>query len=169
VDAPRPKPGEEEVLVRVYAAGVTPTELSWYARSHTKDGNKRTGAVPCHEFSGEIAETSKGVTGFSLGQQIYGMNDWFQDGAPAEYCIAQPGWVTSKPQRVDHIQAASVPIGALTAWRGLFDRARLHPGEQVLIHGGAGAVGVFAIQLARLRGAHVISTVSGLCKRPRRK
>jgi NADPH:quinone reductase-like Zn-dependent oxidoreductase len=161
MDTPQPKPGEGEVLVRVYAAGVTRTELSWYPTSHTKDGNKRTGAVPCHEFSGEIAELGKGVTGLSISQQIYGMNDWFQDGALAEYCIAQPGWLAPKPQRLDHVQAASVPIGALTAWQGLFDRARLQPGERVLVHGGAGAVGVFAIQLARHRGAHVITTVSG--------
>jgi NADPH:quinone reductase-like Zn-dependent oxidoreductase len=150
-EAPQPKPGRGEVLVRVYAAGVTPTEVVWYPTSHTKNGEKRTGAVPSHEFSGEIAET---------GEEIYGMNDWFADGALAEYCVTQPDWIAPKPRRLSHAEAASVPIGALTAWQGLFDRAKLQPGERVLIHGGAGAVGIFAIQLARLRGAYVIVTVS---------
>jgi NADPH:quinone reductase-like Zn-dependent oxidoreductase len=139
------------VLIQVHAAGVTPTEVIWYPTSHTKNGEKRTGAVPSHEFSGEVGET---------GEEIYGMNDWFAEGALAEYCITQPAWIAPKPRRLSHAEAASVPIGALTAWQGLFDRARLQHGERVLIHGGAGAVGIFAIQLARARGAHVITTVS---------
>jgi NADPH:quinone reductase-like Zn-dependent oxidoreductase len=150
-DVPQPKPGAEEVLIQVHAAGVTPTEVIWYPTSHTKNGEKRTGAVPSHEFSGEVGET---------GEEIYGMNDWFAEGALAEYCITQPAWIAPKPRRLNHAEAASVPIGALTAWQGLFDRARLQPGERVLIHGGAGAVGIFAIQLARSCGAHVITTVS---------
>jgi len=150
-DVPQPKPGSGEVLVRVCAAGVTPTEVVWYPTSHTENGEERTGAVPSHEFSGEIAET---------GEEIYGMNDWFADGALAEYCVTQSDWIAPKPRRLTHAESASVPIGALTAWQGLFDRAKLQPGERLLIHGGAGAVGVFAIQLARSRGAHVITTVS---------
>src|SRR5262249_24743238 len=81
------------------------------------------------------------------------MNDWFADGAMAEYCIAQPAAVAAKPKRLTAVEAASVPIGALTAWQGLFDRAKLQAGQRVLVHGGAGAVGTYAIQLARLRGA----------------
>jgi NADPH:quinone reductase-like Zn-dependent oxidoreductase len=88
------------------------------------------------------------------------MNDWFDDGAMAEYCITQPSSLARKPRRLTHVEAASVPIGALTAWQGLVDRARLQPGEHVLVHGGAGAVGIFAIQLARFRGAYVIATAS---------
>ena len=88
------------------------------------------------------------------------MNDWFSDSAMAEYCITQPSSVAHKPSRLTHVEAASVPLGALTAWQGLFDRARLQAGEHVLVHGGAGAVGIFAIQLARLRGVHVTATAS---------
>ncbi len=88
------------------------------------------------------------------------MNDWFADGATAEFCITLPENVARKPATLGHEAAASVPIGALTAWQGLIDRAKLQPGERVLIHGGAGAVGLYAVQLARNRGAHVISTVS---------
>jgi NADPH:quinone reductase-like Zn-dependent oxidoreductase len=150
-DVPLPKPREGEVLVRVHAAGITPTEVLWSPTWRTKNGENRTGAVLSHEFSGEIAET---------GEEIYGMNDWFADGALAEYCVTQPAWIAPKPRHLSHAEAASVPIGALTAWQGLFDRAKLQPRERVLIHGGAGGVGIFAIQLAHSRGAHVITTVS---------
>jgi NADPH:quinone reductase-like Zn-dependent oxidoreductase len=88
------------------------------------------------------------------------MNDWFAEGAMAEYCIAPPTGVAAKPKRLSAVEAASVPIGALTAWQGLFDRANLQAGQRILVHGGAGAVGTFAIQLARLRGAHVTTTAS---------
>lgn len=159
-EIPEPMPREGELLVRVCAAGVTPTELLWYPTTHTKEGGQRSAAVPSHEFSGEVAEVGGGVTGFAIGQEIYGMNDWFADGALAEYCVTRPDWIAPKPRRIGHAEAASVPIGALAAWQGLFDRAKLQPGERVLIHGGAGAVGVYAIQLAHAHGAHVITTVS---------
>src|SRR5207247_4181391 len=81
--------------------------------------------------------------------------------ATAEFCCAPPAAIASKPARLTHVEAASVPIDALTAWQGLFDRTQLQAGERVLIHGGAGAVGVFAIQLACRRGAHVLTTASG--------
>jgi NADPH:quinone reductase-like Zn-dependent oxidoreductase len=159
-EMPRPAPGAGEVLVRVRAAGVTPTELGWYPTLHTKTGEKREGAVPSHEFAGEIAELGAEVAGFSAGQQIYGMSDWFADGALAEFCVTRPAMIAPMPAKLKAEEAASVPIGALTAWQGLFDRAQLQAGERILVHGGAGAVGVFAIQLARCRGARVIATVS---------
>lgn len=157
---PQPQPQRGELLVRVYAAGVTPTELLWYPTAHNKDGEKRTRAIPGHEFSGVVAGVGGETIGFEIGQEIYGMNDWFADGAMAEYCVTQPSNVAHKPPRLTHVEAASVPIGALTAWQGLFDRARLQAGEHVLVHGGAGAVGIFAIQLARFRGARITATAS---------
>jgi NADPH:quinone reductase-like Zn-dependent oxidoreductase len=159
-DSPEPQPGTDELRVRVYAAGVTPTELLWYPTTHTQSGEKRTHVIPGHEFSGVIDAVGAGVTGLRPGQEVYGLNDWFSDGAMAEYCITKPFCVAPKPARLTHAEAASVPIGALTGWQGLFDRARLQPGERVLVHGGAGTVGVFAIQLAHFRGAHVIATAS---------
>jgi NADPH:quinone reductase-like Zn-dependent oxidoreductase len=157
---PQPQPGPGEVLIRVYAAGVTPTERRWYPTSHSRNGERRTRTIPAHEFSGVIAALGKQVTGFAVGQEVYGMNDWFSDGALAEYCITKPSWIASKPSHLTHVQAASVPIGALTAWQGLLDRARLQAGESVLVQGGAGAVGIFAVQIARSRGAHVMATAS---------
>lgn len=157
---PQPKPGRGEVLIRVHAAGITPSELVWYPTSHTAHGDPRTGAVPAHEFSGEIAGLGEGVAGLSVGEQVYGMNDWFADGALADYCLTQPEWIAPKPSRLSHADSASVPIGALTAWQGLFERAKLRAGERLLVHGGAGAVGIFAVQMAHACGAHVITTVS---------
>ena len=160
-DVPQPRPGPGEILVRVRAAGVIPTELGWYPTTHTKTGEARNGAVPGHEFSGKVAALGDGVTGVEVGQEIYGMNDWFADGAMAEYCVTLPASIAAKPKSLSHIEAASVPISALTAWQGLFDRAKLQAGERVLVHGGSGAVGIFVVQLARSRGAHVIATASG--------
>ena len=159
-EIPALKPERGEVAVRVYAAGVTPTEVIWYPTTHTKDGGPRTGAVPAHEFCGEISAIGEGVSGWEVGREVYGMNDWFADGALAEYCITRPEWIAPKPRSLSHAEAASVPIGVLTAWQGLLDRAHLRTGERVLIHGGAGAVGVYAIQLARRCETHVMTTVS---------
>ena len=159
-EAPQPQPGRGELLIRVVAAGVTPTELKWYPTSHRKTGENRTGAILSHEFSGIVAATGEEVADAQIGSEVYGMNDWFADGALAEYCVTQPASVATKPARLTHIEAASVPIGALTAWQGLFDHAKLQAGERVLVHGGSGGVGLFAVQLARNQGAHVIATAS---------
>ena len=155
-----PEPKADEILVRIYAAGVTPTELMWYPTTHTKAGGPRLDAIPGHEFSGVVERVGTAIDTNWIGREVYGMNDWFADGATAEYCISTISSVAAKPSRLSHAEAAAVPIGALTAWQGLFDRAKLRSGERVLIHGGAGAVGVFAIQLARRSGAHVITTAS---------
>lgn len=148
-DVPRPSLGAGEVLVRTRAAGVTTTELHWDPTLRTKTGELRLWAIPSHEFSGEVD-----------GEPVYGMNDWFQDGALAEYCASRPEWIAPMPRSLDFAQAAAVPLPALTAWQGLFHRTKLAPGETALIHGGAGAVGVFAIQLAKWRGARVVTTAA---------
>lgn len=79
------------------------------------------------KFSGEIASLGEGIEGLSAGQEVYGMNDWFEDGALAEYCISQPAWIPPKPERLTHAEAASVPISALTAWQGLSNMLDLRP------------------------------------------
>ena len=156
-----PNPGEGELLVRVYAAGVTPTELEWAPTWTTRTGAPRPfPIIPGHEFSGEVRAVGPGVTDFEENSPIFGMNDWFRDGAQAEYCVARAVDVAAKPCWLDHVAAAVTPLSALTAWQGLFERAELAPGERVLIHGAAGSVGAFAVQLARWRGAWVIGTAS---------
>jgi NADPH:quinone reductase-like Zn-dependent oxidoreductase len=160
-EAPQPRPGEGEVLVRVHAAAVTPTELAWAPTWTTPTGEPRPFPIILgHEFSGEVAAIGSGVSDLVAGDLVYGLNDWFRDGAQAEYCVARASEVAPKPHSVDHVAAAVTPISALTAWQGLFERGRLVTGERVLIHGAAGGVGVFAVQLARWRGAHVIGTAS---------
>ncbi len=159
-EIPRPKPSAGEVLVRVHAAGVTATELIWYPTTHTKDGSIRKNAIPAHEFSGVIAEVGSDVHDFQIGQEIYGVNDWFGDGALAEYCVTTPAEIAPKPTKISHAEAATVPISALTAWQGLIDRAHLQSGQRVLIHGASGGVGTFAVQLAHDFGAYVIATAS---------
>lgn len=155
-----PTPGLGEVLVRVHAAGVTPTELSWYPTWHTAAGGDRLAAILGHEFSGVVEAVGEGVSGVSLGDAVFGMNDWFADGATAEHCIAKAADIAHKPPSLSHTFAATVPISALTAWQGLVERAQVKPGERVLVLGGTGAVGLFAVQIARLEGAHVIATTS---------
>jgi NADPH:quinone reductase-like Zn-dependent oxidoreductase len=157
---PQPQPGPGELLIRVHAAGVTTTELLWYPTLYDKTGAKRVAAVPGHEFSGVIAGAGKDTGGFEIGQEVFGMNDWFAEGAMAEYCTAPSSSVAPKPPSLTHFEAASIPIAALTAWQGLLDHAKLQTGDRVLVHGGAGSVGIFAIQIASLNGAHVITTAS---------
>ena len=159
-DIPQPRPQRGELLIRVHAVGLTPTEPLWYPTTHTQDGGKRSGAIMGHEFSGVIAAVGEDAAGFEIGEEVYGMNDWFADGALAEYCVTRPGSVARKPSHLTHAEAASVPIAALTAWQGLVVRARLLAGEHVLVHGGAGAVGSFAVQVARFLGARVTTTAS---------
>jgi NADPH:quinone reductase-like Zn-dependent oxidoreductase len=96
----------------------------------------------------------------SVGDLVYGLNDWYRDGASAEYCVARVADFAHKPRSVDHVHAAATPISALTAWQGLFERAGLAAGQRVLIHGAAGGVGTFGVQLARWRGARVTGTAS---------
>jgi NADPH:quinone reductase-like Zn-dependent oxidoreductase len=160
-EAPQPHPQAGEVLVRVHAAAVTPTELMWAPTWKTRTGEDRPFPIILgHEFSGVIAALGAGVTEWAAGDPVYGLNDWFADGAHAEYCVAPAAPLAPKPRTLEHVQAAVVPISALTAWQALFERARLRAGQRVLIHGAAGSVGSFAVQLARWRGVHVIGTAS---------
>lgn len=156
-----PAPGEGEVLVRVHAAAVTPTELEWMPTWSTPSGAPRPlPIVPGHELSGEIAALGAGVRDLAVGDAVYGMNDWFRNGAQAEYCLARAVDVAPKPRGIDHVAAAVTPISALTAWQGLVVCGRVTRGERVLIHGASGGVGVFAVQIAKAQGAHVIGTTS---------
>jgi NADPH:quinone reductase-like Zn-dependent oxidoreductase len=159
-DIPQPVPADNQVLIRIHALGVTPSELQWYPTSHMKSGERRERPIPGHEFSGVIAALGIAVQGLSIGDEIYGMNDWFADGAAAEYCLTEPANIAPKPRTLTHAMAATVPIGALTAWQALFDHARLLPGEKILVLGGTGGVGLFAVQLAHAHRATVTATVS---------
>jgi NADPH:quinone reductase-like Zn-dependent oxidoreductase len=157
---PQPTPGKADILIRVHAAGIIPTELEWEPTTQTKTGDKRSDAIPSHEFSGDVAAKGSDVKDFNIGQAVYGMNDWYADGAVAEFCVTQPSSIAPKPSTLTDAEAATVPISALTAWQALFDHAKLQPKEKILIHGSSGGVGSFAVQLAHRHGAYVISTAS---------
>ena len=157
-DVPQPHPGPGEVLVRVSATGVLVNELRWNETYETKAGRKRALPIPGRDLSGVVVEVGPGVPALTEGAEVYAMLDYGRDGAEADYTIALPGELAPKPRALDAVQAAAVPLSALTAWQGLFAHASLIAGQTVLIHGGAGGVGVFAVQLARWAGAHVIAT-----------
>jgi len=160
-DTPKPIPKDNQVLVQVYATAITPTEFDWYPTFHTPEGGIRPFPIILgHEFSGVVAAVGSDCMGVQVGDRIYGLSDWFIDGAQAEYCLTVPANIAPKPVTLEHTQAATMPISALTAWQALIDRAHLSAGQRVLIHGAAGGVGGFAVQLARRQKAHVIATAS---------
>src|SRR5215472_14264752 len=159
-DAPQPRPGAGEVLVRVYATGVIAKQLKWDVTYQTKAGSPRALPIPGRDLSGVVEEVGPGVTEPVKGSEVYAMLDYGYDGAEAEFTIALPNELAPKPRTLDHVQAAAVPLTALTAWQALFEHARLVAGQTVLIHGAAGGVGVFAVQLAHWTGAQVIATAS---------
>ncbi len=159
-DAPRPHPGPGEALVRVKATAVIATELRWPETYQTKAGSERPLPIPGHDLAGVVVEVGPGVTDIAVGAEVYALTAFDRDGAEAEYTIALPVELAPKPRSLDYVQAAAVPLSALTAWQAFFDHAGLAAGQSVLIHGAAGGVGVFAVQLARLAGAHVIGTAS---------
>ena len=116
--------------------------------------------IPGRDLAGEVEEVGPGVTHLVKGAKVYAMLGYGRDGAEADYTLALPNELAPKPMTLDPVQAAAVPLSALTAWQALFDHAHLGAGQTVLIHGGAGGVGVFAVQLARWAGAQVLTTAS---------
>jgi NADPH:quinone reductase-like Zn-dependent oxidoreductase len=147
-----PEPKADEVLVRVHAAAITRDELGWPVN--------RLPAIPSYEFSGEVSVLGPNVNDISIGASVYGLSSFDRDGAAAEYMVISKEYLAPKPKTLDYIQAASIPLAALTAWQGLFEHGQLAKGQRVLIHGATGGVGNFAVQLAHQHGAYVIGTVS---------
>ncbi len=157
-ELPHPHAAENDVIVRVHAAGFTPGELDWPGTWADRAGRDRTPSVPGHELSGVVAELGYGTTGLTVGQRVFGLADWARDGSLAEYTAVEARNLAPLPADIDHTVAAALPISGLTAWQALFDHGRLTVGQTVLIHGAAGGVGSIAVQLAREVGAHVIGT-----------
>ncbi|MET8824527.1 NADP-dependent oxidoreductase [Streptomyces sp. NPDC004610] len=157
-ELPHPHAAENDVVVRVHAAGFTPGELSWPGTWTDRAGRDRTPSVPGHELSGVVAELGYGTTGLTVGQRVFGLADWTRNGTLAEYTAVEARNLAPLPADIDHVTAAALPISGLTAWQGLFDHARLTTGQTVLVHGAAGGVGSLAVQLARDAGAVVVGT-----------
>jgi NADPH:quinone reductase-like Zn-dependent oxidoreductase len=156
-DAPEPVPAVGDALVKVHAAGFTPSELDWPIWTD-RNGHDRAPIIPAHEFSGVVAALGFGTTGVAVGDEVYGLIDGYRDGAAAEYIAIEARDLAPKPRSVDDVHAAAIPQAGLTAWQALFDHGGLQAGQTVIVHGAAGSVGSTAVQLARWAGAKVIGT-----------
>jgi len=159
-DAPRPHPREGEVLVRVHAAGINPVD--WKIREgHLKEMLHHTlPLILGWDVSGVVETLGPEVKRLKSGDEVFSRPDISRDGAYAEFIVMKESEVALKPLSIDHIHAAALPLAGLTAWQTLFDAGGLAAGQRVLIHGGAGGVGHLAVQLAKWKGAHVITTAS---------
>jgi NADPH:quinone reductase-like Zn-dependent oxidoreductase len=168
-EVPRPSPGRGEILVRVRAAALNPKDVVVRSGKFRLLSGRRFPKRVGFDWSGEIAAVGRGVTGVPIGAAYYGMLDGFQGGACAEYLVARAAECAPKPSRLDHVEAAAAPLAASTALQALRDVAHLEPGMRLLVHGASGGVGVFAIQIAKVLGAHVTSASSAanveLCRK----
>jgi NADPH:quinone reductase-like Zn-dependent oxidoreductase len=155
-DVPRPSVQDDEVLVKIRDAGVNPVD--WKIREgYLKEYIPAKFPLTLgQDFSGEVVETGKNVREFKKGDEVFG----FARGAYAEYALTKPGKIARKPKSIDFVAAASIPTAGLTAWQIIEDVAQVMKDQRALVHGGAGGVGSFAVQLARLKTAHVIATAS---------
>ena len=158
-DAPKPAPGAKDLLVRVHAAGTNPVD--WKIRGGMMPLPKE--AMPIilgYDVAGVVEAVGAEVKGFKPGDEVFAYLSLQRGGGYAEYTIVRESEAAMKPKNADFVHAAAVPLAALTAWQAMFDTAGLKEGQTVLIHGGAGGVGHFAVQLAKARGAKVIATAS---------
>jgi NADPH:quinone reductase-like Zn-dependent oxidoreductase len=147
-----------DVVVEVHASGFTGTELEWPSTWVDRTGRDRTPSIPGHEVAGVVRSLSFGTAGVTVGQRVFGLTDWTRDGTLAEYVVVEARNLAPLPGNLDFSTGAGVAMTGLTAWQGLFDHGHLGPGQTVLVHGAAGAVGSMAAQLARQRGAYVVGT-----------
>jgi NADPH:quinone reductase-like Zn-dependent oxidoreductase len=159
-DAPKPQLNPGDALVHVCACAVTPTELRWPTTYTTHDGADRLPSIPGHEVSGVVEAVSANGNAAKAGDQVYGLVDFWRDGAAADYVAVRAADLAPKPANLNYVQAAALPLSALTAWQALFDHAGLRPGHEILIHGATGGVGSLAVQLAHWRGAFVVATAA---------
>jgi NADPH:quinone reductase-like Zn-dependent oxidoreductase len=159
-DVPLPEPRDDEVLVRIRAASVNPVDFKTREGKYPMVKREDLPITLGRDFSGTIESCGTRVQGLSKGDGVFALLDRDR-GSYAQYVVAKAIEFTAKPQTLDHVHAAAVPLAALTAWQGLFDQGQLTAGQKVLIHGGAGGVGHMAVQLAKAKGAWVAATCSG--------
>ena len=159
-DAPRPEPRADEVLIRVHGAGVNPIDWKVREGEMKEFWPHKFPLILGWDLSGVVEKVGARVSRFKKGDEVYSLPDPTRNGAYAEYIVVRESEIALKPKSLHHIRAAAVPLAGLTAWQALFDTAQLQPGQRVLIHGGAGGVGHFAVQLAKWKGAHIIATAS---------
>jgi NADPH:quinone reductase-like Zn-dependent oxidoreductase len=159
-EAPRPKPGEDEVLIRVFASSVNPFDCAVRAGYMNSYFNYILPLIPGTDVSGVIEEVGANVTDLAPGDEVYTRAGVWRDGSYAEYVVVAAADVAFKPKTIDHFHAAALPHVTLTAWQALVEVAELAPGQTVLVHAAAGGVGHIAVQLSKIRGAKTIGTAS---------
>ena len=159
-DAPLPRIADDELLIKVRAAGVNPADTQFRRGDYRDFAPRPLPFIPGWDVAGTVESVGAAVSAFKRGDAVFAMADMSRDGAYAEYIAVRANQVARAPASLPLEHAAGVPLAALTAWQALFDMADLQAGQSVLIHAGAGGVGLFAIQLARRAGAHVLSTAS---------
>ena len=157
-DAPRPDPKENELLVRVIACGVNPADPLVIGGRLAKEFGTHLPLIPGYDMAGVVEKTGAKVTKFKKGDAVYGYALF--GGGWAEFAVLAENEAARKPKSTTFTEAAAVPLAALTAWQALIDTAKLTADQTVLIHGGSGGVGSFAIQVAKAKGAKVIATAS---------
>jgi len=159
-DVPRPEPKEDQILVRVIAAGVNPVDEAGRSERSAKFFGITLPFIPGYDIAGIVEKTGGKITKFKTADSVYAYLSLTKGGGYAEYAAASEAEAAAKPKSISFVEAAGVPVVALTAWQALIDTAKLSAGQTVLIHGGSGGVGTFAIQIAKARGAKVIATAS---------
>jgi NADPH:quinone reductase-like Zn-dependent oxidoreductase len=157
-EVPRPDLKEDEALVRVIASAVNPADPLTLSGKYAKEFGTHLPLIPGYDIAGVVEKTGPNVTKLKAGDAVYGYPTF--GGGWADYVAVKESEVAAKPRSLNFVQAAAVPMGALTAWQALVDVAKLQAGQTILIHGGSGGVGSFAIQIAKARGARVIATAS---------
>jgi NADPH:quinone reductase-like Zn-dependent oxidoreductase len=156
-DAPRPQPKDDEILIRVMAAAVNPVDVAIRAG---RFGGHGFPFIPGMDVAGVVERAGGKVTRFKKGDAVYAYLSFEEQGAYAEFVVTKENHAALKPISIDFEHAAAVPLAATTAWQALVDKAGLKADQTVLIHGGSGGVGTFAVQIAKARGAKVIATAS---------
>ena len=159
-DTRRPEPKEDQILVRAIAAGVNPVDASIRSERGAKFFGITLPFIPGYDIAGVVEKTGAKIAKFKPGDSVYAYLSLKDGGGYAEYAVATEVEAAPKPKSISFVEAAGVPVVALTAWQALIDTAKLSVGQTVLIHGGSGGVGSFAIQIAKARGAKVIATAS---------
>jgi NADPH:quinone reductase-like Zn-dependent oxidoreductase len=157
-DVSKPEPGQNELMIQIHAAGVNPADRQIRAGLRGKQ-KEPFSMILGLDVSGVVESLGDRVSGFKIGDEVYGMLP--QKGGYAEYATGPETAFALKPQSLDHIQAAALPVASLTAWQSLFESGNLSSGQKVLIHAASGGVGHIAVQLAKWKGAYVIGTASG--------
>ena len=157
-EIPVPEPKENEILVRVVASGVNPADPLILGGKYAKEFGTHLPLILGYDMAGLVEKTGAKVTKLKVGDPVYAYLLW--GGGWAEYCISNETESAIKPKSLTFTEASAVPLAALTAWQALIDIGKIQGGQTVLIHGGSGGVGSFAIQIAKARGARVIATAS---------